>query len=108
MLGNVVTFPNQRCRGAGTLLVTWPFEQADRDAIACYFDSEEGGEEMKLYESLGFVEVDEFHIDLRDCGLEGLYTHVAMVREPHRMAVAEGETVRGQVGVISARSQEKQ
>lgn len=38
---------------------------------------------MEFYENMGFVKVDECHIPLlRTWGDEGVYTHVAMVREP--------------------------
>lgn len=92
VLNHVFTFPEHQRRGAASLLVTWPFEQADREGIVVYLDSEEGGEGVKLYERLGFKKVDICHVDLTLCGLEGVYTHVAMVREPKKVT-AEGETV---------------
>lgn len=85
MLSHLSTFPSHQRRGAATLLVTWPFEQADREGIVCYLTSQADGQGVKLYERLGFQKVDECHVDLTMCGLEGMYTHVAMVREPKKI-----------------------
>lgn len=57
----------------------------------CYVDGEVGGERVKLCEELGFVRMDECQIDLTLGGLEGMYTHVAMVREPKKTP-AQGMT----------------
>ncbi|CAD6586158.1 MAG: hypothetical protein ASARMPRED_002458 [Alectoria sarmentosa] len=92
LLNQVFTFPNHQRRGAGSLLVTWPIEQADKEGLICYLDSEADGEGIKLYESLGFVKVDECHVDLTMCGLEGTYTHVAMVRQPKKLVLKYQET----------------
>lgn len=89
VLNQVFTFPNHQRRGAGSLLVTWPFEQADKEGLICYLDSQADGEGIKLYESLGFVKVDECQGDLTMCGLEGTYTHVAMVREPKKLVLKD-------------------
>lgn len=56
----------------------------------CYVDGEEGGEIVKLCEELGFARMDEFHLDLTLGGLEGVYTHVAMVRQP-KAIMLEGQ-----------------
>ncbi|KAM0805864.1 hypothetical protein BDR22DRAFT_829503 [Usnea florida] len=64
------------------MLLSWPFERADEEGVVCYVDVEEGGETMALAEKVGFVRVDQFVIDLTLGGLEGVYTHVALVREP--------------------------
>ena len=69
--------------------MTWPFEQADKEGLICYLDSQADGEGIKLYESLGFVKVDECQGDLTMCGLEGTYTHVAMVREPKKLVLKD-------------------
>ena len=68
--------------GAHTLLLSWPFEQADKEGAMCYVHGEEGGELVKACEEQGFVRMDECLVDLTMGGLEGIYTHVAMVREP--------------------------
>lgn len=57
----------------------------------CYVDAEKGGELVKLCEELGFVRMDEFHLDLTLGGLEGVYTQVAMVREPKAITLADQE-----------------
>lgn len=48
----------------------------------CYLDTEADGKVIALYEKVGYVKVGECKIDLQVCGLEGIYTHVAMIREP--------------------------
>ena len=53
----------------------------------CYLDGEEGGACVTFAAELGFVKVDQFEIDLTLGGLEGVYTHVAMVREPNTTKV---------------------
>ena len=83
MLNSLATSPTHK-GDASTLLLSWPFQRADREGAMCYVDCEEGGERVKLCEELGFVRMDECHIDLTLGGLEGIYTHVAMVREPRR------------------------
>ena len=87
-LNHLSTFPNHQRRGAGTLLLTWFFEQADEEGILVYLNSEAGGEAVGLYKKVGFRKVDECEIDLTRYGLEGMYRNVAMVREPKRGRVA--------------------
>ena len=82
MLNNFAVFPAHREGDAGAMLLAWPFERADEEGVVCYVDVEEGGETMAAAEKVGFVRVDQFVIDLTLGGLEGAYTHVALVREP--------------------------
>lgn len=91
VLNQVFTFPNHQRRGAGSSLVTWPFEHTDKEGLICYLDSQVDGEGIKLYESLGFVKVDECHVDVTMWGLEGTYTHVAMVRVPKKLVLKDQE-----------------
>ena len=69
------------------MLLTVPFEDADKLGMACYLDTEMDGKAMALYEKHGYVKVDECVVPLGVCGLEGVYTHVAMVREPKIVVV---------------------
>ncbi|CAF9929205.1 MAG: hypothetical protein ALECFALPRED_004271 [Alectoria fallacina] len=71
--------------------LTWPFEHTDKEGLICYLDSQVDGEGIKLYESLGFVKVDECHVDVTMWGLEGTYTHVAMVRVPKKLVLKDQE-----------------
>ncbi len=64
------------------MLLTWRFERADKEGMVCYLDTEADGKAVALYEKHGYVKVDECKVPLWACGLEGVYTHVAMVREP--------------------------
>ena len=82
MLSQLVTLPKHQRRGAGSMLLTWPFERADKEGMVCYLQTEADGKVMALYEKHGYVRVSESEIPLQVCGLEGVYTHVAMVREP--------------------------
>ena len=50
------------------MLLTWPFERADKEFVVSYLNTEADGKVIALYEKPAW-------------GLEGVYTHVAMVRE---------------------------
>lgn len=84
MLKNFATSLAHQHGGASALLLSWPFEQADKEGAVCYVHGEEGGALVKACEERGLVRMDECRIDLTLGGLEGIYTHVAMVREPKR------------------------
>ncbi|KAJ5514949.1 hypothetical protein N7463_004501 [Penicillium fimorum] len=51
MLG---THPDYRCRGAGSMLVRWGCEIADREAVGAYIDASKAG--ALLYAKHGFVD----------------------------------------------------
>ena len=72
------------------MLVTWPFERADREGVACYLETDLDLKVMALFERNGFVKVDECHIEVELLGYEGFYTNVAMVREPKAVAGQSG------------------
>ena len=67
--------------------MTWLLGQTDREGIVSYLDSETDGEGLKLYERRGFKKADDGHVDLTLCGIEGVYTLVAMIREAKKVAV---------------------
>lgn len=78
------TIPKYERRGAGALLIRWPFTQADRDGKRCYVDASPIG--YSLYKRCGFSEdVGEMSLDLSkyepDSRL-GTMKWVAMMREP--------------------------
>lgn len=54
MLG---THPEYRRRGAGSLLVQWGCDLADRDGVGAYVDASKAG--APLYEKFGFVDYSE-------------------------------------------------
>lgn len=90
VLNQLGTLPEHQRRGAGTLLLTWPVERADREGVVCYLEAEADGMVIAWYEKHGLVKVDECEVSLRSCGLEGVRTHVAIIREPMVVAGAEG------------------
>ncbi|KGO76730.1 Acyl-CoA N-acyltransferase [Penicillium italicum] len=51
MLG---THPDYRCRGAGSMLVRWGCEIADREGVGAYIDASKAG--VPLYAKHGFVD----------------------------------------------------
>ncbi|KAJ5774882.1 Acyl-CoA N-acyltransferase [Penicillium paradoxum] len=51
MLG---THPDYRCRGAGSMLVRWGCDIADREGVGAYIDASEAG--VPLYTKYGFVD----------------------------------------------------
>jgi GNAT superfamily N-acetyltransferase len=51
MLG---THPDYRKRGAGSMLVQWGCDLADREGVAAYVDASKAG--APLYEKFGFVD----------------------------------------------------
>ncbi|KAF6236412.1 hypothetical protein HO173_005504 [Letharia columbiana] len=96
VLNSLATSPTHK-GDASTLLLSWPFQRADREGAMCYVDCEEGGERVKLCEELGFVRMDECHIDLTLGGLEGIYTHVAM-HSLDLLYPRSASAIRGSVG----------
>lgn len=82
VLNQLVTLPEYQRRGAGSMLLTWPFERADKEGMVCYLDTGADGKVIALYEKHGYVKVAECEVPLWACEIEGVYTHVAMVREP--------------------------
>ena len=79
------THPEHERRGAGRLLVKWPFAQADKDGKRCYVDASHIG--YKLYKTCGFdQDVGEMKVNIDDFAPQfgyGTARWVAMFREPH-------------------------
>ncbi|RDW67265.1 GNAT family N-acetyltransferase [Aspergillus mulundensis] len=53
-LDTLVTHPAYHRRGAGSMLLQWGCELADRDGVALYVDASKAG--ARLYERFGFVD----------------------------------------------------
>lgn len=44
------------------MLLTLPFEEADREGMACYLDTEMDGKAIALYEKHGYVKADKCEV----------------------------------------------
>ena len=79
------TNPQHERRGAGRLLIRWPFAQADKDGRRCYVDASPIG--YGLYKTCGFEqEVGEMKINIDEYAPQfgyGTVRWVALLREPH-------------------------
>lgn len=82
VLGNVGTLPWYKRKGAATALISWPFEDADRDGMIVYLDTDQDGSARRIYERLGFRRAGEAAFDLSEYGSTGVHTHIGMIREP--------------------------
>ena len=81
MLGNIGTLPWYQRQGAATALTRWPFEEADRDKVLIYLDTDQDGNARRMYEALGFRCAGEAVFDLSQYGSTGVHTYIAMIRE---------------------------
>ncbi|RAK98090.1 GNAT family N-acetyltransferase [Aspergillus ibericus CBS 121593] len=81
--GNLATDPKYQRMGAASKLIRCPFEEADRDSVACYLDTDLHGPAIKMYERNGFVRVGEgVSVSLEKYGGQAIHTHVGLIREP--------------------------
>ena len=64
------------------MLLTWPFEQADRERVIVYLDTAGESKARGMYEKYGFIKVDECHLNLEESGGQGMHTHIGMIRYP--------------------------
>ncbi|CCT61081.1 hypothetical protein IAQ61_001638 [Plenodomus lingam] len=76
----LVTDPEHHRRGAGTMLLKWGLEQADKDNMPAFLESSSMA--RPLYTSLGFSARHEEIWDLKKYGLEGTDTSTVMIRDP--------------------------
>ncbi len=74
MLG---TLPSYQGRGAGSLIMRYGVEQADRDGRKAYLEASPSS--VSLYRRFGFFEKDEVTVDVKG---HGPYQNLCMVREP--------------------------
>lgn len=75
------TLPEHERKGAGTALMKWGIELADREGLSICLHSTTVG--LGLYKKLGFVELDHTTFDLARWGGEGQFTWFMMSREPN-------------------------
>lgn len=85
MLEILVAHPEAQGRGAGTKLLTWGVEQADKYGIVMALESTPAG--LTLYGRFGFREMDIIKADMKQFGYDQPYDEEAakrvwMLREP--------------------------
>ncbi|PWY83575.1 hypothetical protein BO70DRAFT_403857 [Aspergillus heteromorphus CBS 117.55] len=85
--GNLATDPKYQRHGAASKLIRTPFEEADREGVACYLDTDLHGPAIELYKRNGFKQVGEgVSIGMEPYGGQGIHTHVGLIREPKKNA----------------------
>ncbi|KAF4548975.1 Hypothetical protein D9617_24g016890 [Elsinoe fawcettii] len=79
-LDQVKTLPEYQGKGAGSLLVRWGAELADREGLPTRLEATPFG--RGLYEKYNFEKLIEVHHDVSRFGGPAKYTHTLMVRKP--------------------------
>ncbi|KAI4163547.1 MAG: hypothetical protein LQ342_002819 [Letrouitia transgressa] len=72
------THPDHQRKGAGRQLVKWGTDIADEAGLPIYLEATPSG--LKLYRSMGFVDIESFDIDMAAWGGQGIHRHICMVR----------------------------
>ena len=72
------TDPAHKRRGAGSMILRWGAEEADRLGLESYLEASPEGK--PLYEKSGFVGVDDFTVDMSQWGGPESHTTVLMRR----------------------------
>ena len=84
MLDILHAHPSHQGRGAGTQLVKWGTDLADKDNLQCYLESSPAG--YPLFKRSGFEDVTEMEIELNKYKNHAYgqykYKHIVMIR-PH-------------------------
>lgn len=80
MLNAFATHPDHQSRGAGSLLLNWGLQKADREGLVTYLDATETG--RPVYEKRGFKLVKATEWDRVPWGGQGKDWHGQMVRQP--------------------------
>lgn len=70
---DLATLPKFKRLGAGSQLIAWGLERADRERKVAVLSASPQG--LSLYRKLGFVERDELRIDLGGYGGVGVHVH---------------------------------
>lgn len=79
-LSLLVTHPNHYRRGAGSMLIRWGTEQADKAGLMCFLEASEAG--RPLYKRHGFVVKEITSFDLTKYGGTGTDENTTMTRQP--------------------------
>lgn len=75
LMQSLCVLPKYQGKGLGTRMLQWGLEIADREGVECWIDASPMG--LGLYKKLGWKEVGEIKVDLRDWG--GKKGHVETV-----------------------------
>ncbi|KAL9613546.1 MAG: hypothetical protein Q9167_001931 [Letrouitia subvulpina] len=78
LLNMLDTHPDHQRKGAGRQLVKWGIDVADEAGLPIYLEAAPPG--LKLYRSMGFVDVENYDTDMAAWGGQGIHRHVFMVR----------------------------
>ncbi|KAH8123643.1 hypothetical protein LI328DRAFT_168173 [Trichoderma asperelloides] len=82
------THPKAQRRGAGSLLMAWVTELADREGLACWVTSSEMA--VPLYKKFRFEVAEEITVPLPGANVDGeMYTHTCMLREPKKLKTVD-------------------
>ena len=80
MLNQVKTLPAQQRKGAGSLLLQWGMELADREGLKVCLEATPFG--LRLYEKFGFETRAVVEHNVSMFGGPRSYVHTLMVRPP--------------------------
>ena len=86
VLDELKTLPEHRRRGAGSKLLQWGLDLADREQLdICLIAMPLG---LELYEKYGFERLHEVSVDLSKYGGDTTFTWVFMLRKPRAATIA--------------------
>ncbi|KAL7929863.1 acyl-CoA N-acyltransferase [Trichoderma chlorosporum] len=80
------THPKAQRRGAGSLLMAWVTELADREGLPCWVTGSPAA--VPLYKKFGFQVMEEITVDIPGTSDGETYTHTCMLREPKKSEAA--------------------
>lgn len=90
MLALLVTSPEHRRRGAGSLLLQWGIDESEKSGLQAYTQASEDG--RRLYSHHGFKELETVDFQLQNYGLIGVERMTEMLRLPSSHAGEEAES----------------
>ncbi len=78
VLSTLCTDPKHQRRGAGTMLIHWGCDIAQKHGVPSFLEATPAG--LPVYQKAGFEEVDRFEFDLGKYGGEGSTINVQMIK----------------------------
>ncbi|KAF7503835.1 hypothetical protein GJ744_003225 [Endocarpon pusillum] len=79
-LSTLCTDPQHQRRGAGTMLIQWGCDIAQKHGVPSFLEATPAG--LSVYQRCGFEEVDRFVFNLEKYGGEGSRVNVQMIKYP--------------------------